>query len=217
MLTTWLPTRNLGHSKRKQLSEGDLARCERAKRRRDDQKYAEEIDDLFQQQMESILLNEVEYIIKEEIRDISSELFVLEIATECVMEEVLLETTMCMEKEIVQEEWEMAVVDYAESKFNYTSKVTDLQKELTDCRTKGTIANVRIHIECVIGNVRQKYSILQNTLPIHFVHKRDGEDTPLYVDRIVHVCCALVNVYDSVVNLLLPNLIATSFYLVSII
>ena len=43
------------------------------------------------------------------------------------MEEVLLETTMCMEK-IVQEEWEMAVVDYAESKFNFTSKVTDLQR-----------------------------------------------------------------------------------------
>ena len=50
----------------------------------------------------------------------------LEIATECVMEGVLLETTTCIEK-IVQEEWEMAVVDYAESKFNFTSKVTDLQ------------------------------------------------------------------------------------------
>ena len=102
----------------------------------------------------------------------------LEIATECVMEEVLLETTTCVEK-IVQEEWEMAVVDYAECKFNFTSKVTDLQKELTDCRTKRTIANVRVHIERVIGNIRQKYPILQNTLPIHFVHKRDGEDTPL--------------------------------------
>ena len=62
----------------------------------------------------------------------------LEIVTECVMEEVLLETTTCMEK-IVQEEWEMAVVDYAERKFNFTSKVTNLQKELTDCHTKRTI------------------------------------------------------------------------------
>ena len=52
-------------------------------------------------------------------------------------------------------------------------------RELTDCRTKRTIANVRIHVERIIGNVRQKYPILQNTLPIHFVHKRDGEDTPL--------------------------------------
>ena len=32
-----------------------------------------------------------------------------------------------------------------------------------------TIANVRIHVERVIGNVRQKYSILQSTLLIDFV------------------------------------------------
>ena len=63
------------------------------------------MDDLYQQQMESILL----------------------IATECVLKKVLLEAAICMEK-IVQEEWEMAVVDNAESKFNFTSKVTDLQR-----------------------------------------------------------------------------------------
>ena len=445
----WLPTLNLGHSKRKQLSDSSLARYERAKRRRDDQRHAEEMDILFQQQMESVLLNEVEDVIKEETRDISTELFMLEAATENVMKQVLVETITCMEKEVAQEEWEMAVVDYAESKCNFTGKIMDLQKELTDCHTKfenlseqqgqfdqhlpfgeqslvdddyvhfytglpnamvlksvfdhvvktlpverstklspfqefmvvmlklrlnspiedlsyrfgvsvssvsrillkwlkqmdirlqdliiwpereelqrtmpecfkvsfgtkvaiiidcfevfierpsnlearactwsnykhkntvkillgiapqgviafvseswggrvsdkyltehcgilrkllpgdviladrgfdiadsvgamkarlnipaftrgknqlsaleieetRTIANVRIHVERVIGNVRQKYPILQNTLPIHFVHKRDGEDTPL-VDRIVRVCCALVNVCDSVV------------------
>ena len=47
----------------------------------------------------------------------------------------------------------------------------------------------------VIGNVRQKYSILQSTLPIHFVL---GEDVPL-IDRIVGICCALNNVSESVV------------------
>ena len=60
------------------------------------------------------------------------------------------------------------------------------------------IANVRIHVERVIGNVRQKYSILQSTLPIHFVMKRAGEDIPI-IDRIVRICCALCNVCDSVV------------------
>ena len=60
------------------------------------------------------------------------------------------------------------------------------------------IANVRIHVERVIGNVRQKYSILQSTLPIHFLIKRVGEDIPL-IDRIVRICCALCNVCDSVV------------------
>ena len=61
-----------------------------------------------------------------------------------------------------------------------------------------TIANVRIHVERVIGNVRQKFPILQSTLPIHFIVKRVGEDFPL-IDRIVRICCALNNVCDSVV------------------
>ena len=61
-----------------------------------------------------------------------------------------------------------------------------------------TIANVHINAERVIGNVRQKYPILHNILPIHFVHKRDGEDVPL-IDRIARVCCALMNVCDSAV------------------
>ena len=62
-----------------------------------------------------------------------------------------------------------------------------------------SIANVRIHVERVIGLVRQKYTILQSTLPIHFMIKRAGEDIPV-VDRIIRVCCALTNVCDSVVS-----------------
>ena len=60
------------------------------------------------------------------------------------------------------------------------------------------IANVRIHVERVIGNVRQKFSILQGTLPIDMVTKRTGEDCPL-IDRIARVCAALCNVCNSVV------------------
>jgi len=61
-----------------------------------------------------------------------------------------------------------------------------------------TIADVRIHVECVIGNVRQKYSILQCILAIHYLMKREGEECPV-IDRIVRVCCGLCNVCDSVV------------------
>ena len=60
------------------------------------------------------------------------------------------------------------------------------------------IANVRIHVERVIGAVRQKYTILKSTLPIHYLMKRQGEDIPL-IDRMVRVCCALTNCCDSVV------------------
>ena len=35
-----------------------------------------------------------------------------------------------------------------------------------------TIANVRIHVERVVGNVKKKYSGLQSTIPIHFTTKR---------------------------------------------
>lgn len=60
------------------------------------------------------------------------------------------------------------------------------------------IANVRIHVERVISNVRQKYCILQSTIPIHFLQKRSNEDIPL-IDKIVRTCCALNNVCDSVI------------------
>ena len=94
----WLPTLNLGHSKRKQLSEGIVERCEGAKQRRDEQRHTEEMNILFQQQTESVLSNELEEVIKEEIGDVSTELFeelfMLETATESVMEQMLLETIM---------------------------------------------------------------------------------------------------------------------------
>ncbi len=66
--------------------------------------------------------------------------------------------------------------------------------EVHDTRS---IANVRIHVERVIGMIRQKYSILQSTLPIHYVHKRESQ--PPLIDNIVSVCCALCNICDSIV------------------
>ena len=64
--------------------------------------------------------------------------------------------------------------------------------------TRKIAANIRIHVERVIGAVHQRYPILQSTLPIHYVMKQTGEDVPL-IDRMVHVCCALNNACDSVV------------------
>ena len=55
-----------------------------------------------------------------------------------------------------------------------------------------TIANVHIHIERMIGCVRQKYSMLQGTLPIDFLTVRKGESSS-EVDMIICVCCALNN------------------------
>ena len=50
------------------------------------------------------------------------------------------------------------------------------------------IANVRIHVERVIGNIRQKFSLLSATQPIDFVNVSD-EESITTLDRIV--CVAL--------------------------
>ena len=59
------------------------------------------------------------------------------------------------------------------------------------------IANVRIHVERVIGNIRKKYSLLSDTQPIDFLTSRDGGMTTL--DKMVYVSCGLINKCDSVV------------------
>ena len=59
------------------------------------------------------------------------------------------------------------------------------------------IANVRIHVERVIGNIRKKFSLLSATQPIDFLISTDESKTLL--DKIVCVSCALVNMCNSVI------------------
>ena len=64
------------------------------------------------------------------------------------------------------------------------------------------IANVRIHVERVIGNLRKKYSILNGTLPIDYLlSKGDGTEKLITLDKIVHTTCVLINLCPSVVPL----------------
>ena len=59
------------------------------------------------------------------------------------------------------------------------------------------IANVRIHVERVIGLVRRKYTILQGTLPIQLLTARQGDDLAP-TDKIAIVCCVLTNLSESI-------------------
>ena len=54
------------------------------------------------------------------------------------------------------------------------------------------LARIRIHVERVIGMVRQKYTILQSTLPINMIMCSTDEKVST-IDKIVTVCCALCN------------------------
>ena len=67
-----------------------------------------------------------------------------------------------------------------------------------DLEVTRKLANVRIHVERVIGTVRQKYTILNGTIPISFLKSAVDENITL-IDKTAHVCCALVNMNDSVV------------------
>ena len=63
-----------------------------------------------------------------------------------------------------------------------------------------TIANVRIHVEYVIGNLRKKYSILNGAIPIDFLIRNNDEKVTT-LDNIVHTSCALINLCPSIVPL----------------
>lgn len=61
------------------------------------------------------------------------------------------------------------------------------------------IANVRIHVERIIGQLRQKYTILhQFKFPISLITKSDTSPANV-VDQIVTVCCALSNLCTPIV------------------
>lgn len=67
--------------------------------------------------------------------------------------------------------------------------------------TSRELSHVRIHVERVIGVLRQKYTILQGTLPISLImsHSSNAESHHSLVDMIVVVCCALCNCCPSVI------------------
>ena len=68
-------------------------------------------------------------------------------------------------------------------------------KEVMESRE---LARVCIHVERLIGTVKQKYTILDSGLPISFIKQDVGQDKSI-ADKLMVICCALVNLCESIV------------------
>ena len=76
----------------------------------------------------------------------------------------------------------------------------EAKKQLSKCEvdTARQLSRIRIHIERVIGLLRQKYTILEATLPINVIMTSTDSEYST-IDKIVVVCSALCNYCNSVV------------------
>lgn len=72
------------------------------------------------------------------------------------------------------------------------------QLSASEVESSRKLANLRIHVEQVIGVVCSKYTILNSSVPIELLFRREGEQIT-HLDKIVTVACALVNMCPSIV------------------
>lgn len=79
-----------------------------------------------------------------------------------------------------------------------TPAFKETRSQLTQLEIENSrrVSNVRIHVERVIGQLKRTYTILEKTLSIKEL--RSDEDGLAFLDKIVFVCCCLLNANEEV-------------------
>ena len=72
------------------------------------------------------------------------------------------------------------------------------QPSLQDVECSQKIAKIRIHVERVMGLLKNKYTILQGTLPVTFLKRKYDTDIA-FIYKVLCVCSALVNLSPTIV------------------
>lgn len=70
----------------------------------------------------------------------------------------------------------------------------------SDIEETRNLANVRIHVERVISQLRGKFNITSDLAPMVAVSKRNEMFNNDLFDKIVYLCCCLVNLCPPVVS-----------------
>lgn len=70
-----------------------------------------------------------------------------------------------------------------------------------DIEMTRNIAHVRIHVERIIGMLKNKFSIFKDTIPISMIKKGNDPENLNILDKTVIVCCAFINVSPPIVPL----------------
>ena len=81
---------------------------------------------------------------------------------------------------------------------SFTKGKTQLSQQ--EVETSQKIARVRIHVERVIGLLKNKYTILQDVLPVSLVSHKGKDESFCTLDKLIVVCASLTNLSPSVVH-----------------
>ena len=74
------------------------------------------------------------------------------------------------------------------------------QLEKVDIDWGRELSLVRIHVEYIIGLLKQKFTILEGTIPVTLLKDHHSDQSIPTIDKIVRVCCSLVNLCPPVVS-----------------